>query len=120
MNVSVIVPVLNEESSIGATLQALMKLAPQEAIVVDGGSSDRTREIAARFGVKVVSSERGRARQMNRGARQAGGDVLLFLHADTRLPQTAFSDIASALSDPRYLGGRFDVALDGTHWMLPV
>jgi rSAM/selenodomain-associated transferase 2 len=120
MNVSVIVPVLNEENSIGATLQALLPLAPYEIVVVDGGSSDRTCEIASQFGVNVISSERGRARQMNRGAREASGEVLLFLHADTRLPQTAFHDIASALGDPRYLGGRFDVELDGNHWMLPL
>ena len=57
---------------------------------------------------------------MNRGAREASGDVLLFLHADTRLPPTAFSDIAGAMGDPRYVGGRFDVELDGKHWMLPL
>ena len=120
MNISVIVPVLNEEKSIAATLEALLPLAPHEIIIVDGGSSDRTREIAARFLVKVISSERGRARQMNRGARAASGDVLLFLHADTRLPATALKDIAAALNDPRYLGGRFDVELDGEHWLLPL
>jgi rSAM/selenodomain-associated transferase 2 len=120
MNISVIVPVLNEEKFIGATLEALMALAPYEIIIVDGGSSDQTREIAARFQVKVIASERGRARQMNRGARQARGDVLLFLHADTRLPLTAFADISAALADPRYVGGRFDVELDGAHWLLPV
>lgn len=120
MNISVIVPVLNEEKSIAATLQALARLQPYETIVVDGGSQDRTAEIAAEFGVKVIPSERGRARQMNRGAREASGDVLLFLHADTRLPSTAFSDIAGAMGDPRYVGGRFDVELDGKHWLLPL
>lgn len=120
MNISVIVPVLNEEKSVGATLAALLPLAPYEIIIVDGGSSDRTREIAARFQVKIYSSERSRARQMNRGAREASGDVLLFLHADTRLPPTAFTDIAGALDDPRYLGGRFDVELSGEHWLLPL
>ncbi|MGZ9217220.1 MAG: TIGR04283 family arsenosugar biosynthesis glycosyltransferase [Candidatus Binatia bacterium] len=120
MNISVIVPVLNEEKSIAATLQALAHLQPHETIVVDGGSHDRTAEIAAECGVKVILSERGRARQMNRGARQASGEVLLFLHADTRLPPTAFSDIAGAMGDPRYVGGRFDVELDGKHWMLPL
>ncbi|MGZ9243343.1 MAG: TIGR04283 family arsenosugar biosynthesis glycosyltransferase [Candidatus Binatia bacterium] len=120
MKISVIVPVLNEEKSIAATLQALAHLQPHETIVVDGGSQDRTAEIAAECGVKVILSERGRARQMNRGARQASGEVLLFLHADTRLPPTAFSDIAGAMGDPRYVGGRFDVELDGKHWMLPL
>ena len=117
MNVSVIVPVLNEEKTIEATLQALVALAPYEIIVVDGGSRDRTREICGRFAVEVLTSERGRAQQMNFGARRAGGDVLLFLHADTRLPESALDDIDAALSDPRYLGGRFDVELPGAHWM---
>jgi rSAM/selenodomain-associated transferase 2 len=120
VNISVIVPALNEEKSIAATLGALALLRPYETIVVDGGSQDRTRDIAAEFGVKVISSERGRARQMNRGAREASREVLLFLHADTRLPVTAFADIAAALGDPSCVGGRFDVALDGGHWMLPV
>jgi len=120
MNISVIVPVLNEEKNLAATLEALLRLAPYETIVVDGGSSDRTLLIAAGYPVKIISSERGRARQMNCGARQATGDVLLFLHADTRLPATAFADIAGALSDPGYVGGRFDVELDGDHWLLPL
>ena len=120
MNISVILPVLDEEKSIAATLSALAPLKPFETIVVDGGSQDRTVEIAGGFAVQIVHSERGRARQMNRGAAQASGDVLLFLHADTRLPATAFADIAGALSDARYLSGRFDVILDGTHWMLPL
>ncbi|MSP37277.1 MAG: glycosyltransferase [Deltaproteobacteria bacterium] len=120
MNISVIVPVLNEEKSIGATLAALTTLAPYEIIVVDGGSTDRTCQIVSRFAVTVISSERGRARQMNFGARQAHGEALLFLHADTRLPDSAFADIDSAFADPRYVGGRFDVELDGSHWLLPV
>ena len=120
MQISVIVPVLNEEKSIAATLQALAHLQPYETIFVDGGSQDRTAEIAAECGVKVIPSERGRARQMNRGARQASGEVLLFLHADTRLPPTAFSDIAGAMGDPRNVGGRFDIELDGKHWLLPL
>lgn len=120
MNISVIVPVLNEEKTIAATLRALAPLQPYETIVVDGGSQDRTRALAAEFTVKVIAAERGRARQMNRGAREASGEVLLFLHADTRLPATAFADIAVALGDRPYVGGRFDVALDGRHWMLPV
>ena len=120
MQISVIVPVLNEEQSIAVTLEALLPLAPYEIIIVDGGSSDRTREIAGEFPVKIISSERGRGRQMNRGAREASGDVLLFLHADTRLPTSALNDINAALGDARYLGGRFDVELDGDHWLLPL
>ena len=120
MNISVVIPALNEEKTIAATLTALMALKPHEVIVVDGGSVDRTREISAETGATVMTGARGRARQMNIGAQQASGDILLFLHADTRLPPTALGDIAAVLKDPRYLGGRFDLKLDGDHPMLKV
>jgi rSAM/selenodomain-associated transferase 2 len=120
MKVSVILPVLNEEKAIAATLTALIRLSPAEIILVDGGSADRTRATAERYKIKIIESEPGRARQMNRGARDASGDVLLFLHADTRLPTTAFADIANALADSLCLGGRFDVELEGDHWLLPL
>ncbi len=118
MKISVIIPALNEEKSIASSLRALSALGPQETIVVDGGSRDRTVEICRQFAVEIVTSERGRARQMNCGAARAVGQVLLFLHADTRLPPSAFHDIQAALNDPRCLGGRFDVELEGAHWML--
>jgi len=120
MNISVVIPVLNEEKTIAASLRALTPLGPYEIIVVDGGSHDRTRDICGSFNIEAITSEPGRARQMNHGARHASGDVLVFLHADTRLPPSAFHDIVTALGDPRYLGGRFDVELEGDHWMLKV
>ncbi len=120
MNISVIIPVLNEEKTIAATLRALAPHKPYELIVVDGGSPDRSREMSAQCGAEVLSASRGRARQMNRGAQEATGDVLLFLHADTRLPTSAFEDISTALNDPRYFGGRFDIELEGNHWMLKI
>ena len=120
MDISVVIPALNEEKTIAATLTALMALNPHEVIVVDGGSSDRTREISEQMGAVVITGAPGRARQMNRGAGQATGDVLLFLHADTRLPPRAFDDIVAALEDQRFLAGRFDVDLEGDHWLLKI
>ena len=120
MRISVVIPVLNEEKSIATTLATLASLKPHELIIVDGGSSDRTAEICNRLGAMVLSSPRGRGLQMNHGARQTTGDVLLFLHADTRLPGSAFGDILRALGNPQCVGGRFDVKLDGAHWMLGV
>src|SRR4249919_2562589 len=118
MRISVIIPVLNEEKSIAATLLELQRLKPDELILVDGGSSDGTREVCQRFGVEFYPSSRGRARQMNFGAQRGTGDVLLFLHADTRLPPSAFDDIRSALQDQGVVGGRFDLQLDDARPML--
>jgi rSAM/selenodomain-associated transferase 2 len=82
-------------------------------ILVDGGSDDATSEVAARFsGVRLLTSPRGRARQMNAGARAARGDILLFLHADTWLPEGALGAVSAALEDARVVGGRFDVRFD--------
>ena len=85
--ISVILPVLDEEEAVG---EALVALAGQpmavEVIVADGGSRDRTREVAVRHGARVVVAEPGRGRQMNAGARAARGESLVFLHVDTRLP----------------------------------
>jgi rSAM/selenodomain-associated transferase 2 len=89
-----------------------------EVIFADGGSEDRSAAIAACAGFGVVRAERGRARQMNAGAAAASGDVLLFLHADTRLPDGAIQLIDAALADGRHLWGRFDVEFDLRTWTM--
>src|ERR1043166_6975416 len=114
------IPVLDEEKNILATVAAVGSLNPDELLVVDGGSTDDTLNICNQLGVTVILSERGRSAQMNVGAKHSTGDVLLFFHADTSLPGSAFSDIRSALSDPRCVGGRFDLELDGEQLMLRV
>jgi rSAM/selenodomain-associated transferase 2 len=112
MNLSVIVPTLDEEAALPAALAAARQPGVVELIVVDGGSRDRTCEIARALADRTLSSARGRAHQMNEGAAAARGDVLLFLHADTRLPPGYAAAVAAALAAPRVVGGRFDVRLD--------
>ena len=115
--ISIVVPVLDEAARIVADLEALQSLraAGPEVIVVDGGSRDRSAELAAPLADRVLRAPRGRASQMNAGARVARGEVLLFLHADTRLPREAASAVLA-----RGDWGRFDVAIEGRHALLPV
>ena len=117
---SIILPVLNEAAAIGAGLKALEPLIARGAqvIVVDGGSTDRSAELARSGGAQLVTAPRGRARQMNSGAAQAHGDVLLFLHADTVLPANADQLISQALSSGLQVWGRFDVVITGSPDML--
>jgi rSAM/selenodomain-associated transferase 2 len=122
MNVqfSIIIPVLNESERVVEFLSALRRQTqnlPAEAIVVDGGSSDDTVQRARQHCDCVVDATRGRASQQNAGAAIATGHVLVFLHADTKLPQNAFAMIADALSE-RLAWGRFDVAFDAEDWRL--
>jgi len=112
--VSVIVPVLDEAAALPSALDALAALPGRfEVIVADGGSRDATRTIAAARGTRVVDAPRGRAAQQNAGARAARGDVLVFLHADSRLPANAHTSLAAALADPRVAGGNFALRFDG-------
>ncbi len=111
MTFSVIIPTLDEQDLLAETLTRTATLGFDELIVVDGGSTDRTVDIATRLGreVRVLTSAPGRARQMNTGARAARGDVLLFLHADTRLPDNARAAVRTALDETHCVGGRFDI-----------
>jgi len=114
VRLSIVLPVLDEAGHLEAVLAELARDCPgADIVVVDGGSRDGSLDIAARLpGVRVVSSLRGRARQMNRGATASTGDVLLFLHADALLPAGAADAIEQALRDPRVAYGRFDVTFD--------
>jgi rSAM/selenodomain-associated transferase 2 len=121
-SLSIIVPVLNEGPTI---TDALARLAPLralgvEVIVVDGGSRDATIQRARLRADRVISAPRGRALQMNAGAAKAAGDVLLFLHADTRLPPEVDRLVADGLEHSGRAWGRFDLAIEGRSPLLPV
>ena len=144
MQISVIIPVLNEEQILPSTLPHTLHLGFDDVIVVDGCSTDRTREIVEAFAgkgtdsigadslpassplpiapcLRLLTSAAGRARQMNAGAKTATGDALLFLHADTLLPQDAKAQSEDALRNPACVGGRFDVRFErdaGLAWVV--
>ena len=112
--VSVIVPAWNEERALPELLASLAALPVAETIVVDGGSNDQTREVAARHGARVIASERGRGAQLHAGARGATGDVYWFLHADTRVSREAFDAMRTALErEPKLAGGNFSLRFTG-------
>jgi rSAM/selenodomain-associated transferase 2 len=118
--ISIVMPVLNEAQGIEQALRALQPLRSggHEVIVVDGGSTDGSAQLAAPLADRVLSVERGRANQMNAGAQAARGDVLLFLHADTRLPERAAQVVLGALASSGRVWGRFAVRIGGRHWLL--
>ena len=116
MRVSVVIPTLNEAGGIAQALVRVRQAGECEIVVVDGGSNDGTPELARRHADVVLSSPRGRARQMNAGAQRAAGAVVLFLHADTVLPHGFAALLDHALSTPGVVGGRFDVRLDAPGW----
>ncbi len=118
MRLSIVIPVLNEAAGIGATLAALAPLRSRghEVIVVDGGSADDTPRLALPLCDRMIGAPRGRAAQMNAGAREAAGEALIFLHADTRLPPDADRLVLEALKSRAW--GRFDVTIQGRHALL--
>jgi len=122
MSISVIIPTLNEERTIMATLAHTAALGFDELIVADGGSTDNTHALVESYRlntqslafspVQWVTAPPGRAWQMNEGATASSGEILLFLHADTLLPSEAKTMIDRTLADRRIVGGRFDVRFD--------
>ena len=120
MPVSIIIPMLNEETELQGLLGSLGTLGGQpEILFVDGGSRDRGPALVRQAGLPVLDSPPGRALQMNLGARRARGEVLVFLHADSRLPADSLRAIDAAMSDPAVVGGRLDLVYEGAEWPYP-
>jgi len=119
---SIIIPVLNEAGCISQSLSALqvLRTAGHEVVVVDGGSEDATVSLSRPLSDQVIRAPRGRSRQMNAGARAASGEIFLFLHADTCLPQNGDRLIIDGLKRHGKHWGRFDVRLSGTHPLLRI
>lgn len=111
--ISIVIPTLNEEAVLGGTLNALeAQPSPFEVLVVDGHSTDGTREQARAAGATVLRAPRGRAAQLNRGAEAARGDIYLFLHADTLLPRNGLSTVRNTLAQPGTTAGAFRLQFD--------
>ncbi len=113
--ISVIIPTLDEQVHIERTLTAARHPSVGQVIVVDGGSRDRTAAIARACGATVLSASPGRAAQMNAGAAAARGGILLFLHADTRLPPDFAAHVTTIMSDPGVAVGAFSLRIDAPH-----
>ncbi|MBD2729395.1 TIGR04283 family arsenosugar biosynthesis glycosyltransferase [Nostoc sp. FACHB-892] len=112
--ISIIIPTLNEAENIKEAIVTTQLNTNIEVIIVDGGSKDDTIEIAQSLGVKVISSSPGRAVQMNAGAVAATGEILLFLHADTRLPIGFDEMVGTALQQPGNVAGAFNLRIDAS------
>ena len=115
VNVSVVIPTLDEHAGIGTAIDRAHGGGASEVIVVDGGSVDGTADAAAGHGARVIETQPGRGRQMNAGAAVATGDVLLFLHADTTLPAAYVGHVARVLARPGVVAGAFELRIDAPH-----
>lgn len=114
MKISVVIPCLNEEAHLENLLQSLGRYDFWEIIVVDGGSVDRSKDLAKRYTDKVISSQAGRGAQLNKGARKASGDALLFLHADSKIESDITCAIRQGLNTPGIAGGAFRLRIDSS------
>lgn len=112
-HISIIIPTLNEADTITLALESTRKATHSERIVVDAGSSDQTSSLARRWGARVITSPLGRAQQMNAGAEAARGEVLLFLHADTRLPERFDDPVRHIMAQSGVAAGAFELRIDG-------
>ncbi len=112
--ISIIIPTFNEADEIGRAVASALQAREVEVLVVDGASTDRTIEIARRVGVRILEAGRGRASQMNAGAQAARGDVLLFLHADTRLPSGFEEAVQALMARRRIVAGAFRLVIDAS------
>ncbi len=118
---SIVVPVLNEQSQINAAVEHIRAQSfdgAYEIIVVDGDPNGGTIRVVRDEAVTCIAGSKGRGRQMNAGACVSRGDVLLFLHADTRLPPSALTNVRRVLESGKYVGGAFDLAIDSQRWIL--
>lgn len=116
---SVVIPTLNEEAILSECISHICKTDPNvEIIIADGGSTDRTLKVAVEHGARVCCSEKGRGSQCNAGAALAYGDILIFLHADTKLPEEAISQLKKIFQDDSVLVGTFHISFDTQHWLL--
>lgn len=122
MKLAIVVPMLNEVETVSRLAESLLPIQAEgaEILLADGGSTDGCVAAARAAGLRVLDAPQGRARQMNAGAAAAGGDVLLFVHADTILPPQALSAVLGAVANGHRVWGRFDVRIEGRAALLPV
>jgi rSAM/selenodomain-associated transferase 2 len=109
--ISIVIPTLNEVESLPTVIASCLQAEDVEVIVVDGGSTDGTPELALQMGVRLLTSKPGRATQMNKGARGARGGILLFLHGDTILPEDYFGQITETLGQSGAIAGAFQLSI---------
>lgn len=114
-SIGVVIPVWNESALLPMRLDAVRHLGADAIVFVDGGSDDGSRQLLEASGLNWMQARRGRASQMNAGASGTDSDIILFLHADTDISSSHLEKIRDVMADPEYVGGRFDLRLEGHH-----